>query len=43
MKPTAKVINCARGGIISEEALAKALANGKISGAALDVFIEEPP
>jgi D-3-phosphoglycerate dehydrogenase / 2-oxoglutarate reductase len=43
MKPSVKIINCARGGIISEEALAKALAGGKIGGAALDVFVEEPP
>jgi len=43
MKPSVKIINCARGGIISEEALAKALASGKIGGAALDVFVEEPP
>jgi D-3-phosphoglycerate dehydrogenase len=43
MKPGAKIINCARGGIISEEALARALESGKIGGAAIDVFIEEPP
>jgi D-3-phosphoglycerate dehydrogenase len=43
MKPRVKIINCARGGIINEEALAKALEGGKIGGAALDVFVEEPP
>ncbi|MGB9929606.1 MAG: phosphoglycerate dehydrogenase [Methanosarcina sp.] len=43
MKPGVKIINCARGGIISEEALAKALASGKVGGAAVDVFVEEPP
>lgn len=43
MKPGVKIINCARGGIISEEALAKALADGKVGGAAFDVFVEEPP
>jgi len=43
MKPTTRVLNCARGGIINEEALAKALESGKIAGAAIDVFIEEPP
>jgi D-3-phosphoglycerate dehydrogenase len=43
MKPSVKIINCARGGIINEEALAKALEGGKIGGAALDVFVEEPP
>ena len=43
MKKNARVINCARGGIISEEALADALKSGKIAGAALDVYVNEPP
>ncbi len=43
MKPTARVINCARGGIINEQALADALKDGKIAGAAVDVFTSEPP
>jgi len=43
MKPTARFINCARGGIVNEDALCDALANGEIAGAALDVFSEEPP
>ncbi|MCF7887054.1 MAG: phosphoglycerate dehydrogenase [Candidatus Omnitrophica bacterium] len=43
MKPSAYIINCARGGIINEEALAKALANKKIAGAAVDVYSQEPP
>lgn len=42
MKPTARIINCARGGIIDEAALAEALKEGKIAGAALDVFEQEP-
>ena len=43
MKPGVRVINCARGGIISEKALIKALNSGKVAGAALDVFEQEPP
>ena len=43
MKPTAYIINCARGGTIDEEALYDALKENKIAGAALDVFEEEPP
>jgi D-3-phosphoglycerate dehydrogenase len=39
----ARVLNCARGGIISEEALAEALRSGHLAGAALDVFVQEPP
>lgn len=42
MKPSAYIINCARGGIIHEEALYNALKENKIAGAAIDVFVEEP-
>jgi D-3-phosphoglycerate dehydrogenase len=42
MKPTAYVVNCARGGIIDETALYNALKDKKIAGAALDVFAKEP-
>lgn len=38
-----RIINCARGGIIDEQALAEALRNGTVAGAALDVFEQEPP
>jgi len=42
MKPTVRIINCARGGIINEDAIGRAIAEGRIAGAALDVFDSEP-
>lgn len=42
MKDSVRIINCARGGIIDEDALYDAIREGKVAGAALDVFEEEP-
>lgn len=42
MKKTARIVNCARGGIIDERALVRALKEGKIAGCALDVYDQEP-
>ena len=43
MKDGVRIINCARGGIIDENALVEAIRSGKVAGAALDVFEREPP
>jgi D-3-phosphoglycerate dehydrogenase len=43
MRKGSRVINCARGGIINEQALADALTSKHLAGAALDVFVQEPP
>jgi len=43
MKDGVRIINCARGGIVDESALAEAIRSGKVGGAAFDVFGKEPP
>jgi D-3-phosphoglycerate dehydrogenase / 2-oxoglutarate reductase len=43
MKPGVRIINCARGGIVDEKDLADAIKEGKVAGAALDVYVDEPP
>jgi D-3-phosphoglycerate dehydrogenase / 2-oxoglutarate reductase len=43
MKNGVRIIDCSRGGVIDQEALYQALISGKVAGAALDVFEEEPP
>ena len=42
-KPGVRIINCARGGIVHETALADAIRSGHVAGAAIDVFAQEPP
>ena len=42
MKDGVRIINCARGGLVDEDALAEAVASGKVAAAGLDVFVAEP-
>jgi D-3-phosphoglycerate dehydrogenase len=43
VKPAVRIINCARGGLVDEQALSQAIDEGRVAGAALDVFAQEPP
>jgi D-3-phosphoglycerate dehydrogenase len=43
MRDGVRIINCARGGLVDEDALCRAIKAGRVAGAALDVFVEEPP
>lgn len=43
VKPNVRIINCARGGLIDEQALCQAIDEGRVAGAAIDVFEHEPP
>jgi len=43
VKPGCRIINCATGGLVDEEALAAAIKSGQVAGAAIDVFTHEPP
>ncbi|HWL07674.1 MAG TPA: phosphoglycerate dehydrogenase [Planctomicrobium sp.] len=43
LKKGVRIVNCARGGIVDEEALADAVESGHVSGVAVDVFVSEPP
>lgn len=43
IKPGVRIINASRGGVVDEAALARAIKDGRVAGAALDVFDEEPP
>ena len=42
-KKGVRIVNCARGGIVDEDALVEAIKSGHVAGAALDVFVQEPP
>jgi D-3-phosphoglycerate dehydrogenase len=42
MKDGVRIINCARGGIVDEQALYDGLRSGQVAGAAVDVFVNEP-